>query len=106
MVASVVPIQRLQYGPETAAGTLVPAVRMVDALQGTINFRRDMRTIVVKNAGSFGNAHRNRHGLRRDADLDIHSDRYDRRSEAVLLRDGRDELPIRLHLVRGDWQDA
>lgn len=58
MVASVVPLQVLQYGPETTAGTLVPAVRVVDHTPGTAQLKRDIKPIVVRNAGSYATGHR------------------------------------------------
>lgn len=58
MVAPVVPIQRLQYGVESVAGTLVPATRVVDVSVGTIDFKRAMESITIRNAGSLATAHR------------------------------------------------
>lgn len=58
MPAPVLPIQKLQYGVESVAGTLVPATRVVDHYAGTAKFRRDMENITVRNAGSFATAHR------------------------------------------------
>lgn len=58
MVAPVVPIQVMQYGPETTPGTLVPAVRVVDYQPGTGLLKRDIKPITVRNAGSYATAHR------------------------------------------------
>lgn len=59
MPAPVVPIQVLQYGPEATAGTLVPAVRVVDHTPGSAQLKRDISMIKVRNAGSFATGHRN-----------------------------------------------
>lgn len=58
MPAPVVPVQILQYGPETTAGTLVPAVRVVDHTPGTAALKRDIKMIYVRNAGSLATANR------------------------------------------------
>lgn len=58
MPAANVPQVVLQYGAETVAGTLVPATRVADVTPGSVNWKRDIKTITVRNAGSYATAHR------------------------------------------------
>lgn len=58
MPAPNVPQIVLQYAPETVAGTLVPATRVVDVMPGSVKWNRDIKVIKVRNAGSYAAAHR------------------------------------------------
>ena len=58
MPATNIPQVVLQYGVESAAGTLVAATRVVDVTPGSVNWKRDMNPIYVRNAGSYATAHR------------------------------------------------
>jgi hypothetical protein len=58
MVAPVQPLAVIQYAPETVAGTLLAATRVVDMYPGSGSLKRNMVPIVVRNAGSFATAHR------------------------------------------------
>ena len=58
MVASVVPVTVLQAGAEGTAGTLAAATHAVDHVPGSGKLKRDIKKIVLTNAGSYAGSHR------------------------------------------------
>ncbi len=58
MPAANIPQVVLQYGPEATRGTQQAAVRVVDHTPGSVNWKRDIKVIAIRNAGSYATAHR------------------------------------------------
>lgn len=56
--APVIPLQVMQAGKESSAGTLVAATHVVDFTPGTATLKRDINMIAIRNSGSYATSHR------------------------------------------------